>query len=82
MTSNSAGELIKFEAYVGRGKREIVQVALAEDHRDPATYFAKAVRTLKLEDFVSAEFHMDVMEILEAVQRSAENGRPVTLPLR
>jgi hypothetical protein len=47
---------------------------VASGHR-----FAPAVRRKQVDEFVSAAFHADVMAILEAAQRSADAGQPVTI---
>jgi predicted dehydrogenase len=54
-------------------------VTLEPHWADPATYFAHAVRRGEVDEFVSAAFHADVMAILEAAQRSADSGQPVSV---
>jgi predicted dehydrogenase len=79
----SSGGVERMETYIGRDRRDGPVPPLAEDHRDPATYFGRIARDGKpAEDFVSGAFHVDVMEILEAARRSADSGQPVSLPLR
>ena len=73
----------RIEAYVGRERKDVPVGTLEESRRDPVTYFVQAVRGDKpIEGMVSAEFNADVMQIVEAAQRSAKSGRPVKLPLR
>ncbi len=73
----------KIEAYVGRERKEITADSLDENHRSPVAYFANAVRSDKpIEGMVSPEFNVEVMQIVEAAQRSARTGQPVKLPLR
>jgi predicted dehydrogenase len=77
MTSN------KIEIYAGRERKEVTAEPLDENHRSPVAYFAHAVRDGKpIEGMVSPEFNVDVMQIVEAAQRSARTGRPVQLPIR
>jgi predicted dehydrogenase len=45
----------------------------------PRHCFAHAVRRGEVDEFVSAAFHADVMAILEAAQRSADSGQPVSV---
>jgi predicted dehydrogenase len=79
LVSNSGSQLIRFETWAGREKREVPLVTLEPHWADPATYFAHAVRRGEVDEFVSAAFHADVMAILEAAQRSADSGQPVTV---
>jgi predicted dehydrogenase len=73
----------KIEAYVGRERKEVTAEALDENHSNPVPYFVYAVRGDKpMEGMVSPEFNVDVMQIVEAAQRSARSGQPVKLPLR
>lgn len=79
LVSNSGSQLIRFEAWEGREKREVPLATLEPHWADPATYFAHAVRRGQVDGFVSAAFHADVMAILEAAQRSADTGLPVSI---
>lgn len=79
LVSNSGSQLIRFETYAGREKRDVPLATLEPQWADPATYFAHAVRTRQVDEFVSAAFHADVMAILEAAQRSTETGQPVSV---
>jgi predicted dehydrogenase len=79
LVSNSGSQLIRFETWAGREKREAPLVTPAPHWADPATYFAHAVRRREVDEFVSAAFHADVMAILEAAQRSADSGQPVAV---
>jgi predicted dehydrogenase len=79
LVSNSGSQLIRFETWAGRERREAPLVTLEPHWADPATYFAHAVRRGEVDEFVSAAFHADVMAILEAAQRSADNGQPVSV---
>jgi predicted dehydrogenase len=77
LVSNSGSQLIRFETYAGRDKKDVPLVTPEPQWADPATYFAHAVRRKQVDEFVSAAFHADVMAILEAAQRSADSGQPV-----
>jgi predicted dehydrogenase len=79
LVSNSGSQLIRFETFTGREKREVPLVTLEPPWADPATYFAHAVRRREVDEFVSAGFHADIMAILEAAQRSADSGQPVSV---
>jgi predicted dehydrogenase len=79
LVSNSGSQLIRFETWAGREKREVPLVTPEPQWADPATYFAHAVRRGQVDEFVSAAFHADVMAILEAAQRSADSGQPVSI---
>ena len=79
LVSNSGSQLIRFETWAGREKRDVPLATIEPQWADPATYFAYAVRRGQVDEFVSAAFHADVMAILEAAQRSADSGQPVTL---
>ncbi len=79
LVSNSGSQLIRFETWAGREKRDVPLVTLEPHWADPATYFAHAVRRGHVDEFVSAAFHADVMAILEAAQRSADSGNPVSV---
>ncbi len=79
LVSNSGSQLIRFETWAGRERREVPLVSLEPHWADPATYFAHAVRRGHVDEFVSAAFHADVMAILEAAQRSADTGLPVAI---
>ncbi len=79
LVSNSGSQLIRFEAWAGREKRDVPLLTLEPHWADPATYFAHAVRRGHVDEFVSAAFHADVMAILEAAQRSADTGQPVSI---
>jgi predicted dehydrogenase len=79
LVSNSGSQLIRFETWAGRERREVPLVTLEPQWADPATYFAHAVRRGQVDEFVSAAFHADVMAILEAAQRSADSGLPVAI---
>jgi predicted dehydrogenase len=73
----------RIEVFAGRERKEVPVGSLEEGRRDPVSYFINAVRDNKpIEGMVSPEFNVGVMEIVEAAQRSARTGRPVTLPLR
>ena len=73
----------KIDETVGRGRKEIPPGALAEDRRDPLTYFIQRVRgNQPIDGMVSPEFNVDAMEIVEGARRSAESGKPVSLPLK
>ncbi|HYK89631.1 MAG TPA: Gfo/Idh/MocA family oxidoreductase, partial [Acidobacteriota bacterium] len=73
----------KIEAYVGRERKEAAPETLDENHRSPIAYFAYSVRADKsMEGMVSPEFNLEVMQIVEAAQRSARTGKAVKLPLR
>jgi scyllo-inositol 2-dehydrogenase (NADP+) len=72
----------RIETIVGRERKEIPAGTLPEDRRDPISYFMARVRDGKpLEGMVSPEFNLDCMQIVEAARRSAESGKPVSLPL-
>jgi len=77
LVSNSGSQLIRFETYAGRDKKDVPLATPEPQWADPATYFAHAVRRGQVDEFVSAAFHADVMAILEAAQRSADSGQPV-----
>lgn len=77
LVSNSGSQLMRFETWAGRERREVPLTTLEPHWADPATYFAHAVRRRFVDEFVSAAFHADVMAILEAAQRSADSGRAV-----
>lgn len=79
LVSNSGSQLIRFETWAGRERREVPLVSLEPHWADPATYFAHAVRRGHVDEFVSAAFHADVMAILEAAQQSADTGLPVAI---
>jgi predicted dehydrogenase len=79
LVSNSGSQLIRFEVWSGRDRRDVALDALEPQWADPATYFAHAVRNRHVDEFVSAAFHADVMAILEAAQRSADSGRAVPI---
>lgn len=79
LVSNSGSQLIRFETWSGREKREVPLVTPEPQWADPATYFAYAVRRREVDEFVSAAFHADVMAILDAAQRSADTGQPVAI---
>jgi predicted dehydrogenase len=79
LVSNSGSQLIRFEVWSGRDRRDVALDALEPHWADPATYFAHAVRSRHVDEFVSAAFHADVMAILEAAQRSADSGRAVPI---
>jgi predicted dehydrogenase len=79
LVSNSGSQLVRFETWAGREKRDVPLMTLEPQWADPATYFAYAVRRGSVDEFVSAGFHADVMAILEAAQRSADSGLPVTI---
>jgi predicted dehydrogenase len=65
------------------GHKEIVAGTLSEDRRDPVSYFIQRVRgNQPVEGMVSPEFNVDAMEIVEAARRSAQSGKPVSLPLK
>jgi len=73
----------RIEVIVGRERKEAPAGALAEDRREPVSYFVQCLRANKpLDGMVSPEFNVDVMQIVEAARRSAESGKPVSLPLR
>ena len=79
LVSNSGNQLIRFEAWHGTEKREVPPSTLDRQWSDAPTYFANAVRQHHVDDFVSADFHVDVMAIIEAARRSAETGKPVAV---
>ena len=79
LVSNSGSQLIRFETWQGRERREVPLAVLEPHWADPATYFAYAVRRRQVDEFVGAAFHTDVMAILEAGQRSADSGLPVAI---
>jgi predicted dehydrogenase len=73
----------KIEAFTGRDRKELQPGTLDENRRDPISYFAHTIQSgQSIEGMVSAEFNLDVMQIVEAAIRSAKTGKPVTLPLR
>jgi len=73
----------KIEALVGNQPKEVTIEKLPEDRREPVIYFIQRVRGNKpLDGFVAPEFNVDAMMIVEAARRSAESGKPVSLPLR
>jgi predicted dehydrogenase len=77
----SRGKIDESSGYGGR--KEIPPGTLPEDRRDPVTYFIGRVRgNQPIEGMVSPEFNVDAMEIVEAARRSAETGKPVSLPLK
>jgi predicted dehydrogenase len=72
----------RIETIIGRDRKEVPSGTLAEDRRDPITYFISRVHDNKpLEGMVSPAFNLDCMQIVEAARRSAESGKPVSLPL-
>jgi predicted dehydrogenase len=72
----------RIEAVIGRERKEVPLGALSEDRREPVSYFIERVRANQpLDGMISAEFNLDVMQIVEAIRRSAESGKPVRLPL-
>ncbi|HZS06012.1 MAG TPA: Gfo/Idh/MocA family oxidoreductase [Blastocatellia bacterium] len=72
----------KIEAQAGRERKEVAIAPLAEDRRDPVAYFIQRIRSNQpLDGMVSPEFNLDAMAIVEAARRSAETGKPVSLPL-
>jgi predicted dehydrogenase len=79
LVSNSGSQLVRFETWEGRERREVPLATPAAHWADPATYFAHVVRRGHVDEFVSADFHADVMAILEAAQRSADTGQPVAV---
>lgn len=79
LVSNSGSQLVRFENWVGRERQDVPLVTPGAQWSDPATYFAHAVRRGQVDEFVSAAFHVDVMAILEAAQRSADTGQPVAV---
>lgn len=79
LVSNSGSQLIRFETWAGRERREVPLMTLEPHWADPPTYFAHAVRRGHVDEFVSAAFHADVMAILDAAQRSADTGLPVAI---
>jgi predicted dehydrogenase len=77
----SRGRIDETAGYGGR--KEIPPGTLAEDRRDPVSYFIHRMRDNQpIEGMVSPEFNVDAMEIVEAARRSAETGKPVSLPLK
>ena len=83
----------KASLYMSRGKidetvgygghKEIPPGTLPEDRRDPVSYFIHRIRgDQPIDGMVSPEFNVDAMEIVEAARRSAETGKPVSLPLK
>jgi predicted dehydrogenase len=73
----------RIEAMAGRDRKEVSLGTLSEDRRDPVTYFIHRIRNHQpLDGMVAPEFNVDAMAIVEAAKRSAESGKPVSLPLR
>lgn len=72
----------KLEVYAGGERKDLAAKPLSAERRHPVTYFIERVRTGQpIEGIVSPEFNVDVMQIVEATKRSAESGKPITLPL-
>jgi predicted dehydrogenase len=72
----------KIEAMAGRDRKEVTIGSLAEDRRDPVTYFRQRIRSNQpLDGMVAPEFNVEAMAIVEAAQRSARSRKPVSLPL-
>jgi hypothetical protein len=74
LVSNSGSQLIRFETWQGRERREVPLAVLEPHWADPATYFAYAVRRGQVDEFVGAAFHTDVMAILEATEQLVAQG--------
>ena len=73
----------QIESCIRRERKQLPSGTLAEDRRERILYFIGRVRTAKpVDGMVSPEFNLDVMQIVEAARRSAENGRPLNLPLK
>jgi predicted dehydrogenase len=79
LVSNSGGQLLRFEAWQSTEKREVPLVTPEPRWLNAPTYFANALRTRQVDEFLSAGFHADVMAILEAARRSADTGKPVSI---
>ncbi|MEP7271003.1 MAG: Gfo/Idh/MocA family oxidoreductase [Acidobacteriota bacterium] len=72
----------RVEIFIGNQREETKLGALAEDRREPVSYFVGRIRTKQpIDGMVSPEFNVDVMQIVEAARRSVKSGRPVSLPL-
>jgi predicted dehydrogenase len=73
----------KIEAMIGRNRKEVALGSLGEDRRDPVNYFIQRIRNNQpLDGMVAPEFNVDAMAIVEAARRSAETGKPVSLPIQ
>jgi hypothetical protein len=70
----------RIELLAGSSRKDVPAGTLAEDRRDPVGYFINCVRgDQAIDGMVSAEFNIDVMQIVGAAQRSAASGKPVML---
>jgi predicted dehydrogenase len=71
----------RVETIIGRETKLVPPEPLAEERREPVSYFISRIRGDKpIEGMVSPEFNVDVMAIVDAARRSARSGRPVNLP--
>jgi predicted dehydrogenase len=74
---------LKVDELIGRDRKEVQVAPLPAYRHDPVSYLIHQLRENQpIEGMVSAEFNVDVMEIVEAARRSAESGKPVSLPLK
>ena len=70
----------RIEVVAGSSRKELPPGTLADDRRDPVGYFVNCVRADKaIDGMVSPEFNVDVMQIVEAAQKSAASGKAVML---
>jgi predicted dehydrogenase len=74
---------LKVEEVIGYNRKEVQPPTLPADRHDPVSYLISRIRSNQpIEGIVSPDFNVDVMEIVEAAHRSAESGKPVSLPLK
>ncbi|HEY6330033.1 MAG TPA: Gfo/Idh/MocA family oxidoreductase [Blastocatellia bacterium] len=72
---------LRLEEIIGYDKKQVQSTALPPEMHDPVAYLVNRFRTNQpIDGIVSPEFNVDVMEIVDAARRSAESGRPVSLP--
>ena len=70
----------KIEVMIGQSRKDVPPGQLADDRREPVSYFIDCVRDNKpLDGMVSPEFNVDVMRIVDAAQRSAASGKMATV---
>jgi len=70
------------ELVIGTEKKPLELGTLDALHAEPIRYFVDCVRNHKtVEGVISADFNVNVMQIVEAARRSAASGKPVNLPL-
>ena len=74
---------LKVDEVLGYDRKQVSIAKLPPERNDPVSYLISRIRSNQpVQGMVSAEFNVDVMEIVDAARRSAESGRPVSLPLK